>query len=475
MKSLEKLLKKSLDTVKHYLLIKDYVTAEKILEQTIKVTDKHIFVQLLSLVKTNLEKKEEAEILYKNLCNNYNNADDFNNYALFLKNENRFHESIEYSTKSIELNPEKALLWSNHALTLTRIDKYDDALNAINKAIDLNPNEWFFYANKACTLAEIGKYNDALVCFKKAIEFPNCGDDVYIDMFFALAFMKRYQESWYYYERRYNSYKNLQNFMYKNNLQKPENINKEMKFVIFCEQGSGDNLMYLRFLEEFQKIYYNSYFFCPENFITIMNEKITWKNQIDSDTKYGISLLSLPYYLNVSEIPEPYKISVTRNKNSDKKKIGIVWSGNPAHPMDYQRSTYFKHFAENLNFEKHTIYSFQKDLRARKYVNQDELVNYSEDFEKYPIIDLSEQLHDIAKTAELLSDMDLLISVDTLMAHIAGSVGIPVGLIVSDKPDWRWGREGIKSCWYENITIFRKEKTQSFKETIGSVVKYFSL
>ena len=255
------------------------------------------------------------------------------------------------------------------------------------------------------------------------------------------------------------------------NLRKPDSLTKDMKFVVFCEQGVGDNLMYLRFLEDFQNQYPNSYFYCPENFVSIMKSNLRYDDKILPDTEYGISLLSLPFYLNIREIPAPYNIgSYAKHKNS-KIKLGICWAGNPAAPMDFQRSTYVEDFMENINTDIYEVYSFQKDKRPRKYLNNDKIYDYSKNLENYKITDLSEKLTDIKSTADIMSELDVFISVDSLPIHIAGSVGLPSYVIVSDKPDWRWGKTDSSSDWYKNIKIVRKEKSQSFKETIGTLIK----
>jgi tetratricopeptide (TPR) repeat protein len=476
---LDELLDKAFKTIQFYLKSKDYKTAEAILEQTIKVTDKHLFYQLLSLVKTKMNKYEEAETLYKKLCDDYNNPDDYNNYALFLNNNNRMQESLVYSSKAMELNPEKAVFYSNHALTLTRLNKHDEALEFINTALKMRSDEWYHHANKGCCLAEMSNYEEAEQCFRNAVKIEKCDKEINVDLFHCLAFQKKFKEAWTFYEERYFCYENLMKFMIANKLVKPDNLGEDLEFVVFCEQGAGDNLMYLRFLEEFQQKYKNSYFFCPENFVSIMSDKIKWKPEIDKNTQFGISLLSLPFYLGAEKIPEPYKICEYKKPNNLKKKIGLIWAGNAAAPMDYQRSTFFTDFADNLDFEKHEIYSFQKDRRVRKYKNQTNVVDYSENFEKYKITDLSEELIDVKSTATMMSQMDLIMCIDSLPTHIAGSVGVPTVLFVSNKPDWRWGKFGDSSEWYSNIKIYRQvtdeKRTQSFKETIGFAVKDLGL
>lgn len=460
-------LKQKLDNkLQEYFKSKNLQLAEQILEQAIKVFDDHKYYQYLTIIKQKMRKMDENDILFPDICQKYNNSDDWNNYAIHLKDRKKYVESVVASQRAIKINPKKSAYYCNQALSLIQLDKHDIAIKKIDKALAISPNEWFFNANKACCLADMGKYEDAYPYFKKAISNHNCNKEVEVDYFHALAFQKKYKEAWKHYESRYECYFLLKEYMKKNNLKKPEKLKKDMEICIFMEQGIGDNLMFLRFVKQFQDKYKNSYFTTNDSFKEICPE-LRVETVIKPTTKYGISILSLPYYLKIDVIPEPFKIgSYVHAKRI--KRIGIVWAGNPAHPMDYQRSCYAEDFLSQIDFGKYEIYSFQKDKRPRKYVHTNDMLDYSRNIEKYKVIDLSENLNSISDTIKYMERMDYFISVDSLPIHIAGSLGIPSAVIVSDKPDWRWGKTGDYSEWYPSIKIYRKNKTQSLKNVIGS-------
>jgi len=440
--------------------------AEQLLEQAIKVFEDHKYYQYLAIIKQKLNKVSENDILFPEICNKYNNSDDWNNYSIHLKDKKQFVESVVAAQKAIKINPNKPAYYCNQALSLIQLDKHNIAIKKIDKALELSPDEWFFNANKACCLADMGLYEESYPYFKKALSNENCNKEVEVDYFYSLAFQKKYKEAWHHYEARYSCYSSLINYMNKNNLIRPETITEEMEICIFMEQGVGDNLMFLRFVKDFQEKYKNSYFVTSENFKQICNG-FRIETEIKPTTKYGISLLSLPYYLKNDTIPEPYKLGNYAYARKI-RRIGIVWAGNPAHPMDYQRSCYAEDFLSQINFDKYEVYSFQKDKRPRKYTHANEIIDYAKNIEKYKIIDLSESINTISDTIKHLEKMDYFISVDSLPIHIAGSVGIPSAVIVSDKPDWRWGKTGDYSEWYPNVRIYRKNKTQSLKSVIGS-------
>lgn len=462
-----KQLKQKLDNkLQEYFKTKNLQLAEQVLEQAIKVFDEHKYYQYLSIIKQKLNKSDENDIFFPKLCEKYNNSDDWNNYAIHLKDRKKFVESVVASQKAIKLNPNKAAYYCNQALALTQLDRHHIAVKKIDKALEINPEEWYFNANKACCLADMGRYEESEPFFNKALSNPRCNKEVSVDYFHSLAFQKKYNIAWKEYESRYDCYSSLINYMNKNNLIKPKKINKNMELCVFMEQGQGDNLMFLRFLKEFQMKYKNSYFLTNENFKEICKD-LAVETEVKPTTKYGISLLSLPFYLAKEKIPEPYKLGNYAYARRI-KRIGIVWAGNPAHPMDYQRSCYAEDFLNQIDFNKYEVYSFQKDKRPRKYTQTNETVDFAQNFEKYNVIDLSEELNSISDTVKYLERMDYFISVDSFPIHIAGSVGVPSAVIVSDKPDWRWGKTGDYSEWYPNVKIYRKNKTQSFQNVIGS-------
>ena len=462
-----KYLKIKLDNrLKECFQSKDLALAEQFLEQAIKVFDDHKYYQYLTIIKQKMNKMDENDVLFPELCKNYNNPDDWNNYAIHLKDRKKYVESVVASQKAIKINPNKPAYYCNQALAFLQLDRHHIALKKIDESLKLAPDEWFFNANKACCLADMGRYDESTPYFEKALSNKQCNKEVEVDYFHALAFQKNYNEAWKHYESRYDCYSSLINYMKKHNLERPKKLTKDMEICVFMEQGTGDNLMFLRFMKEFQDKYKNSYFATNENFKEICSG-IRVETEIKPTTKYGISILSLPYYLKSKEIPKPYKLG---NYAYSRRiiRIGIVWAGNPAHPMDYQRSCYAEDFLSQIDFNKHEVYSFQKDKRPRKYNYTNEIIDLSKNLENYKIVDLSEKLNSISDTVKYLEQMDYFISVDSLPIHIAGSVGIPSAVIVSDKPDWRWGKTGDYSEWYPNVKIYRKNKTQSLKSVIGS-------
>lgn len=127
-------------------------------------------------------------------------------------------------------------------------------------------------------------------------------------------------------------------------------------------------------------------------------------------------------------------------------KIGLCWSGNPAHGHDHERSIALDHFLPLMGTRRRQFYSFQVGHRARDL----DLAGAA------PLIyDLSPGLHSWEVTAAALLQMDLVISVDTAIAHLAAAMNIPTWLIVGRTPDWRWMRKRTDSPWYDSVHVLR--------------------
>jgi hypothetical protein len=168
----------------------------------------------------------------------------------------------------------------------------------------------------------------------------------------------------------------------------------------------------------------------------------------------------------------PYLFSDKDKKAEWKKKlgpktlprVGVVWSGNPEHTNDHNRSIPLETLKPllELPFEFHSL---QKDYKGKDggfLLNSPQLKNHQM------------ELTDFSETAALMDEMDLIITVDTSAAHLAGALGKPVWVLLPFVPDYRWLLERNDSPWYSTATLFRQSKTGDWKTTVAEVIKKLS-
>jgi ADP-heptose:LPS heptosyltransferase len=143
----------------------------------------------------------------------------------------------------------------------------------------------------------------------------------------------------------------------------------------------------------------------------------------------------------------------------DRLRVGLVWSGNPKHRNDHNRSMPLRTLSGILDADA-TFVSLQKDPRP-----QDKAVL----LELADIIDLTAGLTDFAETAALLRCLDLVITVDTSVAHLAGALGCPTWILLPYTPDWRWLLGRDDSPWYPTVRLFRQPQPRDYDSVIDRV------
>ncbi len=298
-----------------------------------------------------------------------------------------------------------------------------------------------------------------------------------------------------------------QNFLDKNNLEffekvrdKSNNLNKKniplvdlnkehlknslnKKLFIINEDGFGDDIMFLRYVSilkfhgfkitlSVHKKIINLLKTCPCFDDIEVNSKFSNESILENDFK--TNLISLPYILSekINFIPNPLPINLKKNKivlkknllkliNPKKYNIGLSWRGNPKHQRDKIRSIPVESFGKIFKkFKNFNFFVIQKNLNSEE-------VNFLSNFPN--VINCDDYLDDFSETAMLVSKMKQIISVDTVLAHISGSLGIPTNLLLPKIPDWRWGFSGSRTHWYPSILILRQNSIDCWDNVLKNL------
>jgi len=230
------------------------------------------------------------------------------------------------------------------------------------------------------------------------------------------------------------------------------------------EQGAGDTAQFLRFLPGL----------CDRGARVLLHvrpEMAALARSVDPRAElvdpaaplpapdYYVNLLSLPRWLEVTldVLPGPMPYLHADPARSEHwrsrlagypgRRIGLVWGGNPKHKNDRNRSCPLAVFKPLLDLPGISWFSLQKGDPARQLAELD----------RSGIIDLGSDLKDFADTAAVLDNLDLLITVDTSVAHVAGALGRPAWVMIPKAPDWRWLLDREDSPWYPSLRLFRQE------------------
>jgi len=141
-------------------------------------------------------------------------------------------------------------------------------------------------------------------------------------------------------------------------------------------------------------------------------------------------------------------------------RVGLVWAGSPVHKRDRQRSISLSEFLPLVNTDDVEFYSLQKGPASQQ----------AKDLEReLKLIDYTAELKDFADTAALISQLDLIIGVDTAVIHLAAAMGKPTWFLAPSVPDWRWLMNRDDSPWYPTARLFRQKSPGEWKEVFGRV------
>jgi hypothetical protein len=233
---------------------------------------------------------------------------------------------------------------------------------------------------------------------------------------------------------------------------------------LYAEQGFGDSIQFVRYVPLVAAKGASVILRCPRElrgvFETVPNVErvITAEESIPSfELHCPLGSLPLAFGTTIESIPAavPYITATARTDLEPGFKVGIAWSGRPTHPNDLNRSIPIRLFEPISKTEGVALHSLQKESPPGEI--------------SFRVIDHSSELTDFAQTAKLIAAIDLVISVDTAVAHLAGAMGKEVWLLVPFAPDWRWmlGRED--SPWYPTMRIFRQASPGDWEGVIRRV------
>jgi tetratricopeptide (TPR) repeat protein len=256
------------------------------------------------------------------------------------------------------------------------------------------------------------------------------------------------------------------------------------KLLIYDEQGFGDTLQFVRYLPFVKNMGGEVIFETRRELIRLLSDfqgadDVIEKSSYDKpaeEANFYISLLSLPgiFKTSIETIPnkvrylfsEQEKEKYWRKRLNEKNfKVGIVWAGRSTHKDDHHRSCVLDHFKPLFEIPGIELIGLQKGSAAAlaaKLASRKGFANFGE------------VLEDFADTAGLIQNLDLVISVDTAVAHLAGAMGKPVWVLLPYVADWRWFLDRNDSPWYPTMRLFRQKKRGCWDEALQYVADEIS-
>lgn len=401
-------------------------------------------------------------------------AENLNNKGVSLGAIGRHDEAITSIEEAIRLSPENASYRNNLGSQYRIQGDLTQATVSYNRAIHLEPNKAIHWISLGGVYGEMRSLDEAINCFDKALQADPDEPHAHVDLAYALFLKGQFQAAWPHYEYRLECFPQVLPWrrFYPKEKQWDGSPLKNRRLAVWCEQGVGDMIMFSRYLPLVEGSLWMhvdpglSTLFSPM-YTTFDGNPFTMKQDELPDYDVHCSIMSLPYLLKKEPdflcIHINHKLDMT---NYQGQKIGICWSGNPQHPGDSKRSTYLKYFQPLT--KRGTLFSLQKDSRPRQY-RTGPPVDYTEDA-NFKLVDLSPILTDFTQTAAAINSLDVVVTVDTAILHLAGTMGKRTIGILPYNPDWRWTLKGEQTFWYPSVRLVRQNKPGDWEGVFKKVI-----
>lgn len=442
-----------------------------------------------------------------------NDPDAWYNLTIIAHRTGKYEAAVNLIRRSIELSPQNPGFYIHLGLNFKALGKTAEAINAFQQAIDINPgmaNAYNYlgvalgsegkldsaienferaikiksdfaqaHNNLGVALKAIGRNDSALGEFRKAIEVDPEYVEAHWNISFILLLKGEFKEGWREYEWRLK--KNNWNGSIKQSTAIPRWDGapfKGKRLLVFDEQGFGDTLQFVRYLKMAKALGGTVIFETRGSMLELLRH-LSGIDQIverRSDNKPAVGcdlqipLLSLPGLFKTMPdaipadipyiYPDPLKVRSWQHQLEGAGfRIGLVWEGNTTDP---NRSCRLKQFSPLAEVKGMQFFGLQKGEAARQ-------VN---DLPKGMVVtNMGEELNDFADTAGLLQHLDLIVTIDTAVAHLAGGMGKPVFTLIPFAADWRWLLNREDTPWYPTMRLFRQERPGSWDSVIRRIAK----
>jgi tetratricopeptide (TPR) repeat protein len=390
----------------------------------------------------------------------------------------RYEEALACHEKAFELEP-GCVQALNVASALQDLGRYEQALEYHERALILKPDYVEALNNRGNALQALNRHTAAVRSYQRAIELRPGDAEAHWNEGLARLALGDYRGGWPKYEWRW---RNKRLGVTQPPLDVPTWTGQESldgkSILVFQEQGYGDAIQFVRFVSMLASRSERTVVACDDTLLEIFSSvpgvDVTTSGPLsESDADYQVSLMSLPLALGITlrNLPaDPYlaadadKVQTWQGRVEDldgRLKVGLVWSGNPLFAAAAQKRCPVDALEGLLSMPDIGWVSLQKDR-----VDED-IVRLRESAPN--LLDGGTNLEDFAATAAAITALDLVITVDTAVAHLAGALGKPVWIMLPFAADWRWLVDRADSPWYPSARLFRQRSAGDWQALIERV------
>jgi tetratricopeptide (TPR) repeat protein len=394
-------------------------------------------------------------------------AEAHSGLGVVFQGQGNLDEAIACYRRALELKPDFAEAHSNLGVAFKDQGKLDEAIACCRRAVQLRPDYAEAYSNWGAACVAQGKLDDAVACYRRALQVQPDHAGAHWSLGLAYLLAGDWQRGWPENEWRWGKKESLpQRF--------PQPVwNGEplagKTILLHAEQGLGDTIQFVRYASVVRQRAAAVVVECQKPLVGLLAEC----PGIDHLVAQGDALPAFDVHLRLLSVPGVVKTTVetvpadipylfakpalverwcTKLAALDGFKIGISWQGNSKYRSDRVRSIPLRCFAPLAQIPGVRLISLQKGEGSEQVAAVRDL---------FPVVDFAEDLDQrsgpFMDTAAVMKNLDLVISPDTVGAHLAGALGVPVWVALPFAPDWRWLLHRPDSPWYPTMRLFRQK------------------
>lgn len=490
-----------------YIKEKDFFKAEKIFEKAYSFDKNEIIISNLAFIKKHFNRLEEALNLYAEVLKISQKSEYYIaiveillNLTIYTDRKKYINDLYYFAQKSLKQHPLNKHIILNYSISAMYIGNFNDSEKYCNLALkidskfaqawnqlgflyeclylDMEKSQEYYklalkygaktaYYNLAVNYLKNIDYKNATNYFHKSLKFNNSPNPIYLGLAKCFWAQKKFNLGYKYYTKQLPTkgkikLKNLWN----------GNIHKDKTLFILSDLCFGDHIMFIRYLPFVAKNF--KMVFCavfPQVYDLFKKAYKKYPNikfiKIENNKKYpkydySVFLSTLPYYLKMDFKHIPFSngyLNLEKQiKNNEIKNIGICWqAGNIDIRSSIYRTININEFKKIFDLKNYNFYSFQVEPSNNDYKKYTNLIDLGKDFKNFD------------DTANALKKMDLVISVDTSVANLAGAMGIKTFLLIPYYSNWRWFNNTKTTEWYDSIMIFKQTEKSSWNNEFKQI------
>jgi tetratricopeptide (TPR) repeat protein len=437
-------------------------------------------------------------------------AEALNNLGIALRFRGEFDEALATYRRALQIRPDFPEAYNNLGEALAQMARLDEAITALGEALKLEPDYVRAHQNLGNVFTDAGQFDAAVRSYRRAIELEPESAETQKNLGHALRYQRQFDAAdvayrralelqpdfaearfgqaqqrlllgdfahgWPLYESRWDAFRSEQRTF-------PQPTwNGEpfphQRLLIHAEQGFGDAIQFVRYASLAAERGGEVLVECPRTLAGLFHSVEGVREVIAAGDPLPpfdlhLPMLSLPLVFRTTpeavpqKVPylqaDPERIDQWRVRLGGRQRswrVGLAWQGNRKTILLRKRDVTLRSLLPLWDVKGVEFVSLQIGPGAQQI---QELPGGSE------IIDPTPNIHDFADTAALMTNLDLMISVDTSVAHLAGALGRPVWTLISFVPDWRWGLESEDTLWYPTMRLFRQPVPDDWDSVIQRV------